>query len=304
MFRFHPSKLCVTAALITLAAQCRAYEVSIVVNRVDAKTRQALQRLEAAVSSGHHVEVFEMAAIPFGNPKEEGRRMAQIAAADLIVPVGGEASRFVVETLAQNKIFFVGATIVNGGSLESKRIGGLFAYSPEGWARAAKTISGEPSNLGLIYTPGFRPLAERLSLNSQNLGLKVFRQELRRKNEIVPAAMKILAQSSVFWVAGDTLLSGQLAFGYLASQALEMGIPVMAADRSLLSGGAFVVSDSDLPELADEAAPILSAFLSNGINYGEDRFFYPSKMRLKVNHKLASKMKIELPKGTSPVWIP
>jgi hypothetical protein len=194
----------------------------------------------------------------FSDPVRRGRLLAQLLAADLVVPVGDIATTFVASEIEEGKVFFVGATQLPGTFLQREDVGGVLAYSPaEVVAVVDKSLPD--AVLAVAYTPGYEAILSEIHAAASARGLKVADVRIRSRKD-VPSALRTLGPDvGVLWVLGDPEINRGAAFDYIVDFCLRHQLPLVGTGAWEVQHGALMGHESDAKAYVAKAFPIVAS---------------------------------------------
>lgn len=280
---------------IPVAAQPQGREVAIVVGQADAAKRPIIDKISASLQGQGTVAVYVLDPINIADPIEKGKLVASLQARSLVVAVGDEATGFVFRELEDTRVYFVGAGLVSGEWLKSKFSAGIFSYNIDAFLGAVKDLW--PGAIGLVYTPGYEPVAAWIRQGASARGIVLREKKIDSIKEFTPAIRELLDGSRTIWVLGDPLLVRGAGFEFLSERALSRKIPVIAPGLWEIQHGAFLGFDPAADALASRASEAIGSVLS-GTSGGAPRFEpAPGDGTLLINETLADRWKVAPPSG-------
>ncbi|MBI3289356.1 MAG: hypothetical protein HYZ74_07540 [Elusimicrobia bacterium] len=239
------------------AAEAHGARVEIVVDALTGDVAPVVRALRQAV--GEPVKIHEISKLDLADPIGKGRFLANLNKADLLIPVGEAASRFVSRELADTPAFFVGATVLEGGYLAAASVGGYLAYDP---SRILQVASGLGlKKIGIVYTPGYDDVAARIAAVAAPTGVRLIKARVRSRDDIVPALERIFGQANAVWVLGDPALVRGAGFEFLIEKSLARSIPVIAVSPWEVERGALFCLQIKTKDLAGPAASYLGELM-------------------------------------------
>lgn len=285
-------------SVLSLApAGARAAQLSVVVDESKYSYQKVIDALQRELGAGNRIRIHDLRTVNLSNPVAKGRFLSQVAAADLIIPIGDPASRLVAEELEDLKTFFIAAGGLSGEYLGRPQVGGILSYSPEETVRVAKALLPELNDIGVLYTPGYEAVMLRMESAAEKTGLTMTAYRIASRREVGPAARTAAARADLLWVVGDPLLTQDLIFSYLLQESLRSRKPLAAPLPALVGRGSLFCTVPDGEELARLASAALAGLLTADLRYsGSGRVQpAPDEGAVLVNHGLAEKWGIRVP---------
>lgn len=306
--RSHPffRWLCAATAALALAPAVPAdsARVAIVVDdSARLRWRGVVRTIERDHGAANIVRVYNMAAADLANPIARGRFLARVAAADLVVPVGGRASALVSVELNELPAFFVAGDALSGRYLSQPHVGGIFLSSPEDTIQVAKTMLPGLTTIGVLYTRGYEPVVNRIRSVGNAAGLVIRARRVEARGEIGAAAADLSKSAGLLWVAGDPLLLSDVILSYLLQESLRAKRPLVSPVPAHVRKGALFCTIPDPDLLAKLASSSVAEALSaKGANApGERLKSPPSSGLVLINRRLAERWRLPVP-STLRTW--
>lgn len=285
------------AAVFFLTQPAHAVRVAVVVDDLKPAYQELVDSLKRNADATDTIRVHDLKTIDLSDPLTKGRFLAQLAAVDLIVPIGDPAAVLVSEELEENKTFFVAAATLRGEYLSHKQVAGVLSYSPQATVRIAKALIPELKTMGVLYTPGYETVVSRMEAAAREAGLTLVGYRVASRQAIGPTVRKAVAGTDLIWIAGDPLFTQDLIFNYLLQESVRSKKPLAASSPSLVEKGALFCAMPDAEKLAGLAFQTLSGFRSL-----DDPFEKPNRVMsapgdgfVLVNQRLAEKWGIHIP---------
>lgn len=242
---------------------------NVVVEGPSPEAAALVKALRSAGGPGEGGALFDMSAVDLANPVEKGVFLARLAKAQLLVPVGEGATRFVARELEETPTFFVGAAVVEGGFLAGPNMAGILGVDPQGILQAAAALGLR--RVALAYTPGYVPLADRIAALARPAGIELRRARVDSAARIVPVLQDVFPKVDAVWVLGDPILARGAGFEFLVEESLARKVPVISPTAWGVGRGALFCLKIDFDALAGPASAGLKQILAQGIKLPERR---------------------------------
>lgn len=217
----------------------------------DPGERGLFERLARNYASRASVSMYELDASRMTDPIAKGKVLAELEARDLVVAVGDGATEFTARELEDVPVYFVDATMVDGRRLQSASVTGLFSYSVDALLDAAKAL--RLSNIGLVFTPGYEPVASWIRGGAVLRGMNVVEKRIDAPRELPPAVRGLLDKARAVWVVGDPLLARGAGYDLIREQTLSAGVPMIMNGEWGVRRGALLGHRSDPDDQAAAA---------------------------------------------------
>jgi hypothetical protein len=249
-------------AVLPSAAAARATRrsVAVVVAGGEAAPRPLFDRVARGLGSRDAVSRFVLSPDEDADPIAKGRLLADLAERDLVVPVGDRATAFVTGELEGSSACFVGAGAVDGAALSGGAVGGVFSYSVSDLLDAVRDL-GVPA-LGVVYTPGYEPVAGWIRTGAAARGLRVAERRVAAPRDLPAAARAVIGPGQAVWIVGDPLLIRGAGFEYLRERALSLRVPLIASDPWAVRHGALLAYEASPRSEAERAVAVAASMLS------------------------------------------
>lgn len=229
-----------------------ARRVSVVVEAGERLGAEAARALVAVPLAGSRVAVTAFERRDLFDPIRRGELLARLSRSDLVVTVGDSATQLVLGELENVPTFFVGASVISGERLAEAGTGGVLAYGLDGLVDAAAALW--PRRLGVVFTPGYRALAEQIRLKARGRGLGVETRRISASREIPEALNSLMDAAQAVWLLGDPLLCSGAGFEHAVEQSLARRVPLIAPSPRHVQDGAFLSIEPPVAELLATAA--------------------------------------------------
>lgn len=156
--------------------------------------------------------------------------------------------------------------------------------------QARRTIK----TIGVVYGPRSEPLVTEAKRAAERMGLVLDALRVESGPKAVRALATLAGRVQALWLPGDTDVVSPQVFQYLIRLQLERGIPVAAATRQQVHGGALVAVDFD-PRAAGRAAANIANRILEGKTVTDpgDVDLYGGA-RITVNQKSARRLGIDV----------
>lgn len=269
----------------------------LVVEEGNARSQAVGRMLEKELDRRVQLRRLSYSARGLEDPITRGKLLATLAAARLIVAIGNEPTALVLGELEDTPVYFVDASLVSGADLGRPEIGGLLSYSQEDVLRA---IPGAwRVGLGLLYSPGYEPVVERIRASAREAGVKLLVGRVDRRKDLPLVAARLMDTAKSLWVLGDPILSRDAGFEFLAERSLAQGLPLVGSGPWEVHGGAVFCSQAGREALARKASERIVGLMEKGPGSGSRVDFAPSGGRLLFHRRLAERFGLS-PKA--PDW--
>lgn len=248
------------AVLLGLAAAEGSGAAGVVILSGEAD-RSAAAALERAIRGPASLTRRELAAESLSDPIRKGRLLSEILAADLVVPVGDDATDFVAHEAEESRTFFVGAARPAGDVLRRPHVGGILGYSGEDVLSVLDRWR-PGSSFALAYTPGYDGLARAIRREAERKGMRVVEVPVARRAALPPALRALPEGTSALWILGDPLLTEDVAFEYLLEFTLSRQLALVGPSAREVERGALFAMASDPERLARAGAAAVRRILA------------------------------------------
>jgi ABC-type uncharacterized transport system substrate-binding protein len=292
------TKIAASAALaLLLAGGARAALLSVVVDELKPDTRKVIAALERDLGTDNQIRVHTLGSLDLSDPVAKGRFLAQVAAADLVVPIGDPAALLVSEELDDLQTFFISAGGLSGQVLGRRHVAGILSYSPEETIRVAKALLPRAKDIGMLFTPGYEGVSLRMQSAAVEEGFSMTLYRVGSRQEVGPAVREAVTRSDLVWIVGDPLFTQDLVFAHLLQESLRFKKPLAAPLPGLVKKGALFCTVPDGERLAQLASETLAVLLAGqGPARGADRVrAAPAGGSVLLNRPLAEKWDIRVP---------
>ncbi len=256
-------------ALLLCSSPLWAGRFDVVVEAQSPETATLVKSLRSAGGPGGEGALYDMSAVDLTNPVEKGKFLARLARAELLVPVGEVATRFVAREFEETPAFFVGTAVVDGNSLAGPNMAGILGINPDGILQAAAALGLK--RVALAYTPGYAPLADRIATLAQPAGIELRKARVESASRIVPILQNIFPKVDAVWILGDPILARGAGFEFLVEQSLTRKIPIISPTSWGVARGALFCLKIDFNALAGPASASLKHILEQDIKLPERR---------------------------------
>ena len=184
--------------------------------------------------------------------------------ADAVVPVGSKALRMVLEAKPQ-KIPVVYTAVFNSAqyNIQKKNYTGVsLEIPPFRQLKTLKSVFPALSKVGVPYGEMSRSQAERLFLQSQELGLQIFLYAVQNSRDI-PTMMKAMKEARVqfVWLPVDTVFASVNAVKMLLTESRKKKLPLWGYSEGHVRAGATFGMEPDFEEVGRATADILDLVL-------------------------------------------
>lgn len=289
---------CLIVALTSVAAE--SARLSIVVSGAPSGYSPTVDILKRNLEVDHQVRVYTLGESERFNPVAKGRFLAQVSTGDWVIPIGDPATQVIADELDNLPTFFVNAATLRGGYLSQQRVSGVLAYSFEQNLRVAKLLLPQLKTVGLLYSPGYEGLMEKMKASIHANGVEAVEELVTSRKEVGPAVRSLVARCDLLWIMGDPLLTQGLAFEYLLQISLPQKKPLFSPVPELVAEGALFCVQADPQKVAHAAAIALGKLLGGGL---------PEALRIQqipgpggsllLNRRLCEKWNLSIPAGLS-----
>ncbi len=247
-------KMAALAALLLAltAGISRAEAVVLLIDRASPSDQAMSQLLEQKLKVGGKIRRVEFDAALIANPISKGRILATLQTAGLVITIGDQASAFAARELDDTRIYFIGATLAKGADLKSSEVSGIFAYSPEDVLDALP--ASLKSGVGLLFTPGYEPVAKRIEDAAKGKGVAVQQKVVTNLKGLSSATEQLLGSAKTIWVLGDPLLVSEAGFSYLVEETLGRNIALIGPGAAQVREGALLCSGIGTPDAVAQTA--------------------------------------------------
>ena len=284
----------------------RAATLSVVVDRT--RYQNVVERLQHDFGDTNKIQIHNLKGVNFSHPVQKGRFLAQIANADLVIPIGDSAAQMIEKELDELPTFFIASAALSGPYLSRRHVSGILSYSPEETVQVATALLPHLKAIGVLFTPGYEPVVIKMKSASQKMGLTLAAHPVRSRKDVSPLARRLAADVDLIWIVGDPLLTHDLIFLYLIQESFQFKTPVAGPVRELIKKGGLFCTIPDKEMLAHSAAQALGQLLqTNGTLKEPSRIqFADKKGVVLINSQLAKKWNIQVPdslrlwKGNEP----
>ncbi len=272
--------------------------LSIVVSGAPSASAPTVEILKRGLASEHQLRVYTLGESERFNPVAKGRFLAQVSTGDWVIPIGDPATQVIADELDNLPTFFVNAATLRGDFLSQQRVAGVLAYSFEQNLRVAKLLLPELKTIGLLYSPGYEKLMEKMKAAIRANGAESLDELVTSRKDVGPAVRRLVSRSDLLWIAGDPLLTQGLAFEYLLQVSLPLKKPLFSPVPELVADGALFCVQADPQKVAQAAAIALGKLLSDGLPE-DQRIQQISGLggALLLNRRLSDKWNLSLPAG-------
>lgn len=245
--------------LMALAAPLAAQAQVVILVAGDDPASQAVARdVRGALLPQVDSRWLEFTGGELGDPIAKGRLVASLQASRLVVSVGDSATRVALSEVEDTPVYFISSS-APGKALGRAGVSGLLTYS------AGDVLAAGPASwkrgLGLLYTPGYRTIAERIHAEARQAGVSLLARSVSAERDIPSGGRELLGSAKAVWVLGDPLLSEGAGFTFLVEQSLARDVPLIGAGPAQVAAGAAFCSQAPARTLATAAAAAIDAQL-------------------------------------------
>ncbi len=288
---FGPLALAISLA----AAPAWAVRFDIVVDSVSTQNTVLVEALQRLASSEQPAVVYQLSRANVADPIEKGKFLSKLAHADLLVPIGETATRFVAHEFPETPIFFIGTTVLEGHVLERPQIAGILTFDPGTILQAASAFKFK--RVGMAYTPAYSGLAERIALQAVAKGITLVEAKIDAVSDIVLNLENLFKKTNAVWILGDPMLARGAGFQFLMEKSFAHKVPVITASQWGVERGALFSSKSDSDKLAIQSADALNAILAADLHFPENQLETATGGVLLYNEHTLKSLGLKLPRG-------
>ena len=236
----------VLAALCAASASAKepASRVALVIDKADSAERGLFETLAKAYRGRAKLSLYEFDDVLIADPIAKGRLLADLETRDLVVAVGDGATELAAGELESVPVYFVDAAIVKGRRLASPSVSGVFSYNVEDLLDALKALRLDV--VGLVFTPGYEPVAELIRGGAASRGFEVFERRISSPKEVAPTIRSLLDRARAIWLVGDPLLMSGAGFEFIQERSLSLHVPLVVPGKRGVERGALLGYQSDL----------------------------------------------------------
>ena len=224
---------------------------------------------------------------------------------DLIFTLGGEATRLIKKRINKIPVIFclvlnpVGNGIVKSRISSMNNFAGVCLDIPVSTQfLALKQIIPFAKRIGVIYNPLKTSFIIKEGKKvTENLGLQLVSRIVHFRKE-VPEALKTFKDSiDVLWAVVDTTVYTSQSIPFTLETALKNKIPVLGFSVNMVKKGALLALYTDYKDMGRQAGEIALRII-DGEKPREIPIFFPRKVNIAVNLKVAKLIGIDIPEKT------
>ncbi len=289
--------LCALFLCVVSVSSIRA-EIAVVVDQDLAAIETLVDAVRRAAGS-EPVRLHDLRQMSRTDAIQRGRFLSRIAAADLVVPLGGTASSLVADELEDARTFFVGGSLLPGSYLRLPNIAGILPYNPDEVARVIAGIRPGLRTLGVASTPGYEPVVAEVREAADRAGLRVVETSIGTRRDAGPAIRRLASTCDVIWLLGDPIVGSGAGLQLVIQSALSARKPVVGTIRRQVEAGALYCMEPDPETLSKQADRLLREIVSSGYRLPARRITTCSDGGTVVYHgPLAERLGVRFRAGT------
>ncbi len=197
-------------------------------------------------------------------PVDAQELQSLLGKADAVVPVGSKALRLVLDARPQ-QVPVVYTAVFNSAqyNIQKKNYTGVsLEIPPFRQLKMLKSVFPTLVKVGVPYGEMSRSQAERLFLQSQDLGLQIFLYAVQSSKDI-PTMMKAMKEAKVqfVWLPVDTVFASVQAVKMLLTESRKKKLPLWGYSEGHVRAGATFGMEPDFEEVGRATADILDLVL-------------------------------------------